>query len=236
MGRKPFYMPWQETIPALEGHVHTNYTDGQNSVAEMAEAAVEAGLEVLVFTEHVNRGSTWFWDFLKEVQEVQGKYRDKLKIYSGLEAKALNWWGELDATPEMMEAADVVMGVVHTYTDHEGNPYDMSKVCHSDAIKIETAALLGLLWKGQIDILGHPGGTCIKHFGPYNLSIIRGIIRDAAVKGKAVEISSRYHQNWPVLYDLCKENECKLSFGSDAHSAAEIGLMYKKFKESGAHE
>lgn len=236
MDPRLIFLPGRETVPAVEGHAHTSYTDGKNSLEEMCEAALKAGLEAIVFTEHVNRSSDWFWDFFGEVKEAKKFYRTKLRVFSGIEAKALNWWGELDATPEMKEAADVVMGVVHSYTDKDGNKLAWDGLNLADAIRLETSAALGLLHRKEIDVLGHLGGTCSKHFGPYPLDITKGVIKDAAAKGIAFEINCRHHPVYRELLVLCSCWGCKAYPGSDAHSSNEVGSAYKKIKEQGSYD
>lgn len=44
----------------VEGHAHTDLTDGRSSAEDCAKQAIETGLETLVFAEHVHRGAPWF--------------------------------------------------------------------------------------------------------------------------------------------------------------------------------
>lgn len=48
-------MKYADLIPLGDWHLHTNYTDGENTVEEYCEQAVKNGLKLLVFSEHVRR-------------------------------------------------------------------------------------------------------------------------------------------------------------------------------------
>ena len=40
-------------VPLVEQHCHTDFTDGNNSVQEMIQSAIDKGLNRIVITEHV---------------------------------------------------------------------------------------------------------------------------------------------------------------------------------------
>jgi DNA polymerase (family 10)/putative hydrolase len=82
---------WKKYVDYLlegEWHIHTNYTDGKNTVFEYCEKAVEIGIPLLAFTEHVRKELTYdFNQFLNEIEEAREEF--DLIILSGCEAKVL---------------------------------------------------------------------------------------------------------------------------------------------------
>ena len=72
-----------------EWHIHTSYTDGKNTVLEYTEKAIELGIPLLAFTEHVRLNIEYNYDeLLNDILIVKQKYPE-LIILSGIEAKIL---------------------------------------------------------------------------------------------------------------------------------------------------
>ena len=46
---------YQSYLTSGDWHIHTNYTDGENSIEDYCERALKNGLELIAFTEHVRR-------------------------------------------------------------------------------------------------------------------------------------------------------------------------------------
>lgn len=63
---------WQrypEFLIKGEWHVHTCYTDGQNTIDECCQKAVEIGIPLIAFTEHVRKNLNYdFHNFLNDIE------------------------------------------------------------------------------------------------------------------------------------------------------------------------
>lgn len=101
-----------------EFHSHTNYTDGHNSAAEMAEAAFQMGVKVFGFSEHLFCDNP-AWGFmgaeldayLDEIAMLKEQYRGKMEILCGLEVEdfeALDY-----ITPEQLSRTDYTIRSTH---------------------------------------------------------------------------------------------------------------------------
>lgn len=109
-------------------HTHTTFCDGKNTPEEMVLAAIKAGCPSLGFSGH----SYTAFDpgycmapetvscYREEILELREKYRDKIRIYLGLE---LDYFSE---KPE--EDFDYIIGSVH-YVKKDGEylPVDHSR-------------------------------------------------------------------------------------------------------------
>ncbi len=101
-------------------HSHTTFSDGKNTVAEMAEAAYRAGLGVFGFSEH-----SWtpqfadypglvperFEDYRRAVLEARERYAGKMRVYLGLEQDTLS--------PPPPDGLDYLIGSLH-YLEYGG--------------------------------------------------------------------------------------------------------------------
>lgn len=98
-----------------EWHVHTSYTDGSNTVAEYCRAALEKGIPLLAFTEHVRKKTDYDFDrFLRDIHEARKSF--DLIILSGCEAKVLPG-GELDVDQQLLKEVDYPVFAFHSFPD-----------------------------------------------------------------------------------------------------------------------
>lgn len=211
-------------LPRVDFHIHTSYTDGVSSVLAMVQAGIRQRLEALALTEHVRRSSNWLASFWQEVEDVRREVSN-IRVFHGIESKALDFIGTLDADPVMLARAELVLGAVHRYPDGRGGFYEWSALSLEDAAEIELRAALGLLTNEQVDVLAHPGGVCNRKFGPFPEPSLREIIATAAKRGIAIEVNAGYCSDVRELLSLCQQYGARVSLGSDAHSAMEVGKV-----------
>lgn len=93
-------------------HCHTNYTDGSNTVEEIAKYCDAHGIEEIAISEHVKKELTYdFNQLLSDIKRASGQF--KVRILSGVEAKILPD-GTLDCPEEIKKKVDIVIGSVHS--------------------------------------------------------------------------------------------------------------------------
>ncbi len=100
-------------------HSHSNWSDGSNTIEEMAKAAIAKGLEYLVISDHSK--SAFYASGLNEERiKEQHKYVDELnsklapfKIFKSIESDILND-GSLDYSDTVLSTFDLVIASVHS--------------------------------------------------------------------------------------------------------------------------
>ena len=192
-------------------HVHTTFTDGKNSVSEYAERAVELGIPLLAFTEHVRLELTYnFNQFLNEIEIARKKF-PQLIILSGCEAKVLPD-GTLDCSREILDKVDYKLFAFHSF------PGD---------IGVYLFALHKIINKYPIDAWAHPGLFFKKH---KNLVLsddkLRKVFEGLGNNKILLEISFKYNlptMDWITKY-LDVTNNQPVVFGGDIHTANELKL------------
>jgi histidinol phosphatase-like PHP family hydrolase len=209
----------------LEGHVHTEFADGRSTAAECAARAAELKLHTIAFTEHVRKDAPWIDAYFEEIVKLKSKYDKRLTIICGVEARALDAEGTLDASDETLKRAELVVGSVHGFPPRGNEPADIFHV-HSreESLELEWALLQGLARNPAVHILGHPFGAYQDRFGNPPRAHILKLLRCAADADKAVEINCGHMD---VKWFL----ECAAGFdgdfyfwpGSDAHHARDVG-------------
>ena len=200
-------------------HEHTTWSDGRNSISEMADEAMRRGWSTLGITDHsasltVARGLTTERHIaqFEELAPLQGHYADQdFALLAGLEADILQD-GSLDCAPEIVSQLHYVVASVHIrYKETEAQMTD--RMCTAIA-------------HPKTRILGHPTGRLLGRREGYAVDM--NAIIDAAVKHNvAIEINAG-----PERMDLCDAwvrigagKGAKFSINADAHSISHFDWL-----------
>jgi histidinol phosphatase-like PHP family hydrolase len=192
--------------------MHTRWSDGSATVAEMAEAAMERSYSYIAITDHSKglkiAGGIDERTLLKQGAEIakinisDSKLGGKLTVLRSVEMN-LNPRGEGDMSPACLSALDLVLGSFHS------------------ALRIvedQTDRYLAALRNPNIQILGHPRGRIYN----YRLGLKADwprVFADAARLDKALEIDcypDRQDLNVALL-KLARKHGTRISLGTDAH-------------------
>lgn len=212
------------TLADIRGdlHMHTNATDGRDTIRQMAEAAMARGLRYIAITDHskalaMTNGlddarALAHIQRIREVDaELQQQYEGKIRVLSGIEVDILAD-GALDLDDSTFAQMDIVIASVHSRFDQP--------------LEETTARVLRAIENPHVRILGHPTGRLLLKREPFalNLDII---LRRAAELGVAVE-----HNANPARADLndlnlrlAKQHGCKIVVNTDAHATEELDIM-----------
>jgi DNA polymerase (family 10) len=199
-------------------HMHTNATDGKNTIREMAEAACTHGYEYIAITDHSKNLAMTFGldderalEHIKRIREVNDEMEGRIRVFTGIEVDILSD-GQLDLSDEVLAQMDVVIASVHSLFNQ---PEEQM-----------TERVLRALENPNTRILGHPTGRLLLRREAYQINLPQ-ILRRAAELGVAVE-----HNAYPDRLDLCdrdlrlaKEVGCKISINTDAHHTSHMEKM-----------
>jgi putative hydrolase len=123
-------------------HIHTNFTDGENSIFEYCEYASINNIKLIGFTEHVRKELDYdFDDYIEQIKKARILFPN-LIILIGCEAKVLDIEGNLDVSKEVYDKCDLVLGAFHSF------PYE-DKESYLTAMK-------NMLKNQKIDVFAHP--------------------------------------------------------------------------------
>lgn len=215
---------------ALDLHMHTTHTDGKATIAEMADAAVAAGVAEILFSEHVRHTSTYFPEFAREVRALQ---LPRLRAYLGAEAKVLDLEGVLDCPPSAAAICDALIGSVHSLpANPDGSPQKWSHLDAATAVEREFAYAMAIVTKSRAHILGHPMGMCVTRLRVAPIEQIGQLARACREHGKAFELNVRYCPQPTEWVAAVKQAGCLVSIGSDAHSTREVGGAWAAFMKT----
>lgn len=205
------WMKYEDYLMSGEWHIHTNYTDGKNSIQEYCKKAAKLGLPLIAFTEHVRKDLTYnFDDFAKEVESARKEYSD-LIILTGCEAKVLEG-GRLDVSQNVTKKCDVVLMAFHSFPN--------SKRKYLTGLK-------KALCNPRVDIWAHPSLSPISTYPNQNdlaLSDEEFITAlDLAKKNNVlIEINKKYKVPPQRLVKTAEKQGVKFVRGSDVHRIRDL--------------
>jgi DNA polymerase (family 10) len=191
-------------------HIHSNYSDGSNTIEEILEFAEKNNYEYVLLCDHSK--SAFYANGLdevrlkeqwKEIDEVNSK-SPKTKILKGIECDILPD-GSLDFDDKILSQFDCVIASVHSR-------FKMTK-------QEMTSRITSALKNKYVKILGHPTGRLLLSREPYPLDIDE-IINVAAQEGKSIELNCNPHRldlDWEY-HQKAKNKGIKITISPDAHS------------------
>jgi len=199
--------------------VQTDWTDGDNSIKEMAEAAQKIGLKYICITDHTKTlamtGGSDEKKLLRQmaaIDEVNREFQGPgFKVLKGAEVNIMKD-GTLDIDDETLAKLDVVGVSVHSN-------FNMSE-------KDMTARIIRAMENPNVDILFHPTGRVIKRREAYKVDMDE-LLKTAKRTKTVMEIDA-----FPDRLDLkdeyirkAIETGVKLAIDSDAHSASHFQYL-----------
>lgn len=213
-------------IPQLIGYgdmqgdlqTQTDWTDGSDSIEDMAKAGIATGMKYIAITDHTKRlamtGGLDEKRILKQMAEIDKlnkKFAGKIKILKGSECDILKD-GTLDLPDSVLSKLDVVGASVHS----------LFNLSEAD----QTARIKRAMSNPNVDIIFHPTGRLINRREAYKVDIDE-IISYAKKTGTILEANAE-----PNRLDLkdehirkCIDAGVKISIDSDAHSAGQVGFL-----------
>ena len=206
-------LPRLVTLDDIRGmiHCHTLYSDGRNSIEEMALAAQAMGMAYLTITDH--SPSAYYargvsidrlraqWDEIARVQE-----RVEIKLLKGTESDILAD-GSLDYPDHYLERFDIVIASIHSR--HKMDAGQM------------TARLLRVLKLPLFKIWGHPLGRLLQSRPPFECRMDE--VLDAIAESRcAIEVNGdpRRLDLEPRWIRAARRRGIKFIVSTDAHSTA----------------
>ncbi len=200
--------------------MHSVWSDGEGTVAEMAEAAAERGYEYIAITDHSKglkiAGGIDEPELRKQGREIVGvnstlrKRGEKLRVLRSVEVN-LSPGGEVDMERDALAELDIVLGCFHS---------SLRKT------EDQTERYIAALRNPAIQILGHPRGRIYNYRMGLTANWSR-VFDMAADLDKAVEIDGYPDRQdlSPDLLELARKSGCRISLGTDSHGPSQLRFM-----------
>jgi DNA polymerase (family X) len=191
-------------------HSHSNWSDGSNTIEEMAKAAKEKGFEYLVISDH-SKSAFYAQGLSEEKIAAQHQYVNELnnkitgfKIFKSIESDILND-GSLDYSNSILATFDIVIASVHSNL----------KMSEEKAM----LRLLKAIENPYTTILGHMTGRLLLSRKGYPVDH-KKIIDACAANNVVIELNAhprRLDIDWRHI-DYALQKNVLISINPDAHT------------------
>jgi DNA polymerase (family 10) len=191
-------------------HCHSDWSDGNNTIEEMAKAAMEHGMEYMAISDH-SKTAAYAQGLREEQIQAQHAYIDELngklapfKIFKSIESDILGD-GSLDYSDKILSTFDLVIASVHSNL----------KMTEEKAM----VRLLAAIENPYTTILGHMTGRLLLSRPGYPLDFQK-IIDACAANHVVIELNAnpnRLDMDWRYIKYALDKNVL-ISIDPDAHS------------------
>jgi len=199
-------------------HVHSTWSDGQNTIREMAEACIARGLMYLGITDH-SKAAAYAGGLNEEALRRQGEEIDRLneefagrlRILKGTECDILKD-GSLDYADDVLAGLDFVVASIHSNFNLQPEE--------------QTQRMLRVISNPYVNIIGHPTGRILLGRAGYTLDM-EAVIDAAAAHNVCIEINaspSRLDLDWRFVR-RARDKGIKIPINPDAHTLAGLDEM-----------
>ena len=195
------------TINDIKGvvHSHSLYSDGSNTIAQMASVSQQSGYSYLVMTDHSQvafYANGLKWDRI--IQQHLDKENEGFTILKGIECDILSN-GDLDYNHEILSTFDVIIASVHS----------ILKMDEERAM----ARIIKAIENPFTHILGHPTGRLLLSRPGYPLDM-KKVIDACSANKVAIELNAnprRLDLDWQWI-PYAMEKNVFISINPDAHA------------------
>lgn len=198
-------------------HCHSDYSDGGNSIKEMAEAAIKKGYSYIAMTDHSQSlkiaGGLTLQELKKKKHEID-KLNSKLKgfrVLFGTEVD-IDSGGKIDYKDGTLKEFDIVVAAIHSG--------------FKQPAKQLTKRIISACGNKYVHIIAHPTGRLWGTRDAYELDF-EEILKAAKDTNTALEINA-----FPQRLDLndhnsrrAKEAGVKLCINTDSHATEQLDAI-----------
>ncbi|MEY5046885.1 MAG: hypothetical protein RLZZ175_244 [Bacteroidota bacterium] len=200
-------------------HNHSTYSDGKNTLSEMANYCKNMGMQYFGIADH-SKAAYWAGGLDEEkvlqqhgeIDKLNAVFGNDFKVFKGIESDILAD-GSLDYDQEFLKRFDYVVASVH-------QNLDMSE-------EKANQRLLKAIENPHTTMLGHPTGRLLLRRNGYPINH-KMIIEACAANNVIMELNAdswRLDMDWRWIY-YCMDKGVKISINPDAHNTASLHYIY----------
>ncbi|HAE82006.1 MAG TPA: DNA polymerase/3'-5' exonuclease PolX [Ktedonobacter sp.] len=199
-------------------HVHSTWSDGQNTIREMAEECMARGYQYLGMADH-SKAAAYAGGLTEdrlrqqheEIDRLNEEFAGRLHILKGTECDILKD-GVLDYADDVLAELDFVVASIHS--NFNLSPAE------------QTQRMIRAISNPYVDIIGHPTGRILLGRAGYTLDM-EAVIDAAIEHGVCIEINahpSRLDMDWRLV-KRARDRGMKIPINSDAHALAGFDVI-----------
>jgi len=198
-------------------HVHSKYSDGANSIDEIAEEAEKLGYEWIIICDHSQSvkiaGGVQIKDLYKKIDEIHNfnSKNRKVKVLCGQEVDILSD-GKLDYPEDVLKELDFVIVAIHS-----GFKQSEQQM---------TERIIKAFQNKYVHLFAHPTGRLLGKREPYSVNLEK-VLEEAKKCNVFMEINA-YPERLELQDFYCKKAKelgLKMAIGTDSHNINQLGFI-----------
>ena len=213
----PKLIEWTDLRGSL--HNHSTWSDGHNTLEEIAKFMDNLGLDYWAITDHSKSSyqangldAKRLHQQIKEIRKINERFAESgndFRLLAGTEVDILK--NGLDFDDELLAELDVVVASLHVPSNNEAE---------------NTKRLIRAAENKFVHIIAHPTGRLLLEREPYPVNI-QAVIEACAATGTWVELNCNPHRldlDWR-LWPYAKSKGAKCVINPDAHRNEHAGFL-----------
>ena len=197
-------------------HVHTNWSDGEETIEAMAKAAKQRGYEYIGICDHSKRlqiakglDEARLREQIESIRNLNKTLRD-IRVLSGIEVDILAD-GSLDLADDVLAETDLVVASVHY--GRKASETEM------------TNRIIQAMNNPYVDVIGHPLGRIVGRRSAYQVNLDE-LFQAAKQHKVALEINALERLDLPdTAARVAQESGVKLVINTDAHNSTQLDAI-----------
>lgn len=190
-------------------HIHTNWTDGKNTLADYCVVAQKLGFKSVIIAEHIRRQCNYDFRAFLEAAERQ-RTNGRIDVIVGVEAKVVPG-GFLDIPLWVLSKIKVLAIAEHSF---EGDVYALARALMQVFKSLQNAEF-ARVWV-------HPGLKLLREYSAPKV-VFQEVLHAALEYNEFIELNLR-HRLPPELL-LSRIPPSRVVIGLDAHSVEEVEVL-----------
>lgn len=219
---------------SIDGHVHTAFSAGRDSITVLVASAEQAGLREMTLSDQAGPNTSWLPAYLATIQRA--RQRTDVVLRAGVEVEAIAQDGWL-AFPEDLTGLEVVSVAIGALPLPSGlaDPATVRTLIESGALRVDDVVeTLVTVTARALDRMGRYAPTRLAR--PLEFLTRMGLadseletealaaVADACLRtGTVVEVSERHRAPSTAVARMFAAAGVRLTAASDARQAREIG-------------
>jgi putative hydrolase len=219
---------------AIDGHVHTGFAAGRDSVGVLVSAGDQAGLTALTFADQVGPETTWLPAYADAVRRARRRTELELRIAAEVEVVRQDGWLAWPADIGHLEAVSVAVSALPLGAGPVGPRDVRSLLAIGDLTAAQVTDIVVTATINGIERASRYAPTqlarlfcLLTQVGLDETALPRESLAALAAAcretGTTVEISEAWRSPSPTIVAALRDAEVSLVAVSDARYAAEVG-------------
>jgi putative hydrolase len=219
-------------VPKQDMHVHSTFSDGNNTIEENIDEAESLGLRQLTCVDHVRADTGYLPDYVAAIERLGPT--TEVELICGIEAKLMNTAGDLDLPASLPDGIDRIYAADHQVPLEDGPHHPREVKAAIEDGSMSAADVIAAIVESTANACENHSDLVIAHMFSILPKIgldesavpeeaLAGLAATAARTGNQIEISERWRCPNAGSLRHFAEAGVPILMSTDSHKREHIG-------------